>query len=141
VDERHGVIAVSPISDLRRIFRPIVSSRISSLQQLTLAVMELDTLLIQGGQAVKRSPSTSSSSVRKKGTMDEPYDRSAYWSYAADRKRSFSKLYTFCFALAKPPYVTLYSHECALTLGNRTHRQARNIDMEVRTCGWFQISC
>jgi hypothetical protein len=102
VDERHVVVAVSPTSELIWIYGLTVCFRISSLPQLTLAVMELDNLLIQGGQPLRRTSSTSST-MRKKGTMDEPYDRSAYWTYAGDRKKAFSKLYAFCFALAKPP--------------------------------------
>ena len=73
--------------------------RISALPQLSLAVKDLENLLILGGQPLKRS--TSSSPTKKKGEI-EPYDRTTYWTYAADRKAGFLKLYVFCFALAKP---------------------------------------
>lgn len=90
--------------------------QISSLPQLTVAVMDLDNLLIKGGQAVKR-PSPAPSTVKKRGSSDEPYERSTYWTYVTDRKKAFSKLYAFCFAYAKPP-------------------TARNIDMETATAFW-----
>jgi DCN1-like protein 4/5 len=78
--------------------------RVSSLPQLSIAVSDLENLLIRGGQPLKRTSSLTGTPL-KKGGVEEPYNRTAYWTYVADQKKAFSKLYTFCFALAKPEYV------------------------------------
>ncbi|KAK0458551.1 DUF298-domain-containing protein [Desarmillaria tabescens] len=83
--------------------------KISTLSQIYQALSDLDDLLIDGKPPLKR-PSNS-----KK--HDEPYDRTAYWTYADDTKDAFRKLYMFCFTLVKPP-------------------QSRNIDMETATAFW-----
>jgi DCN1-like protein 4/5 len=62
---------------------------------------DLENLLILGRQPVKR-PSTSQ-------LKNEPYNRTMYWAYVADRKATFSKFYTYCFALAKPEWVLSFS--------------------------------
>lgn len=64
--------------------------RISSLLLLSLAVTELEALLIHGCAPVKPT------------TKKDDYDRSAYNSYARDVKSSFRKLYMFSYALVKP---------------------------------------
>ncbi|KAJ6500578.1 Cullin binding-domain-containing protein [Mycena sanguinolenta] len=64
--------------------------RISSLSGLSMAVSDLETLLIQGKPAAKGSA----------GKKD-PYDRFAYNKYAADPTAAFQTLYSFCFTLAK----------------------------------------
>ena len=76
--------------------------RISSLYALSTAVRDLETMLILGKPPIDRFQST------KKG-MKEPYNRDQYWSYAADKKSAFLKLYLFCFALAKPELVLCHS--------------------------------
>jgi len=85
------------------------SLKIASLSQLTTAVTDLQNLLIWGKPALKR-PAASAKKA-------DPYDRSAYWKYADDSKAAFHKLYSFCFALAKP-------------------EQSRNIDMETSVAFW-----
>ena len=66
--------------------------RICTLQQLALAIQELENLLIMQGEPVKRPKSG-----------PEPYNRTRYWGYAEDKQNAFLKLYLYCFALAKPP--------------------------------------
>ncbi|KAJ7243383.1 DUF298-domain-containing protein [Mycena haematopus] len=82
------------------------SLRISSLSGLSMAVSDLETLLIQGKPAAK-GPT---------GKKD-PYDKSAYGKYAADPAAAFQALYSFCFTLAK-------------------QEQSRNIDMETSAAFW-----
>lgn len=72
--------------------------RISSLPQLAFAVRDLESLLILGNPTAKKPVVDAK---KKQRAVDEPYDRSAYWGYAADTKTAFQKLYTFCFVLAK----------------------------------------
>lgn len=79
--------------------------RISSLSQLAIALVDLENLLVLGKPQLKRPQSSGmgAASVKKKRTGDnEPYDRTAYWEYAADKKAAFQQLYVFCFVLAKP---------------------------------------
>ncbi|CAK5279329.1 unnamed protein product [Mycena citricolor] len=78
--------------------------KISSCAPLCMAVSDLDSLLIRGEPAVKAG--------RK-----DAYDKTAYTRYAADVKKAFGSLYTFCFNLAKP-------------------EQSRNIDMETSMAFW-----
>ncbi|KAF8810102.1 hypothetical protein BYT27DRAFT_6501356 [Phlegmacium glaucopus] len=66
------------------------SLRISSLSPLSLAVTELEDLLIRGSAPVKPT------------SKKEEYDRSVYNTYARDVKAGFRKLYMFSYALAKP---------------------------------------
>jgi len=82
------------------------SLKISSLSGISMAVSDLEMLLIQGKPAAKGST----------GKKD-PYDKFAYGKYAADPQAAFQTLYSFCFALAKP-------------------EQSRNIDMETSTAFW-----
>ena len=97
--------------------------RISSLYALSTAARDLETMLILNKPPIDRSQSA------KKG-MKELYNRDQYWSYAADKKNAFLKLYLFCFALAKPELVLFHSLRSLLTY-RHVHRQARNIDIEV----------
>ena len=97
--------------------------RISSLYALSTAARDLETMLILNKPPIDRSQSA------KKG-MKELYNRDQYWSYAADKKNAFLKLYLFCFALAKPELVPFHSLQSLLTY-RHVHRQARNIDIEV----------
>jgi len=82
------------------------SLKISSLSGLSMAVSDLEMLLIQGKPGAKGST----------GKKD-PYDKFAYGKYAADPKAAFQTLYLFCFTLAK-------------------QEQSRNIDMETSTAFW-----
>jgi len=66
----------------------------SNIPVLTLAISELEDLLIHGKPAVKTGPK-----------KDQEYDRSSYLSCAADTKAGFQKLYQFSFTLAKPECV------------------------------------
>lgn len=83
------------------------SLKISSLSQLTIALTDLENLLILGKPSLKKSA--------KKD--QDPYDRTLYYSYADDAKAAFQKFYMFCFSLAKP-------------------EQSRNIDMETSMAFW-----
>ena len=65
-------------------------NRISSLTLLSLAVAELEDLLIRGCVPVKPT------------SKKDDYDRSTYNTYARDVKVGFQKLYMFAYALAKP---------------------------------------
>lgn len=70
--------------------KPWHNNRISSLPLLSLAVTELEDLLIRGRAPIKPTG------------KKEDYDRSAYNTYARDVKVGFQKLYMFSYALAKP---------------------------------------
>jgi len=99
--------------------------QISSLPQLTVALRDLEDLLIFDKQPLTRTPSSPSISKSKRpvgGGGEEPYsyNRARYWGYAADKVAAMQKFYQFCFALAKP-------------------EQARNIDMETATAFWSVI--
>jgi DCN1-like protein 4/5 len=92
--------------------------QISSLPQLAIAVTELENLLILDAEPVKsRSMTPMKKKISPATDAIEPYDRTLYRTYVSDRKNTFSKLYTFCFGLAK-------------------QAQARNIDMETATAFW-----
>jgi len=86
--------------------------QISSLYAFGTAIRDLEALLLLDQPPIKRS------STKAGGKADkEPYNRDQYWNYVADKKGAFMRLYSFCFALAKPP-------------------QARNIEMETATAFW-----
>jgi len=93
--------------------------QISSLNSLAIAIREIESLLLN--KPPLQRPSSISTTKKSTGKVKEkekdPYNRDQYWSYAADKKGSFLKLYVFCFALAKQP-------------------QARNIEMETATAFW-----
>lgn len=77
-------------------------ARITSLSALTIALNDLNDLLILG-----MPPLTPAASTKKKGAgmpAKDPYNRVRYWTYAGDIHKSFSELYGFCFKLAKPEY-------------------------------------
>lgn len=63
--------------------------RISSLRQLSVALTDLENLLIYGKPPVQKS-------------KKEPYERRNYWSYTSDVNAVFRKLYIYCFQLVKP---------------------------------------
>ncbi|KAG5647213.1 hypothetical protein DXG03_001172 [Asterophora parasitica] len=65
------------------------SFKISNLYALSLAITDLENLLILNKPPAKKA-------------KKEAYDKSAYSTYAADKKAAFRKLYTFCFLFAKP---------------------------------------
>jgi hypothetical protein len=87
--------------------------RITSLHSLAIAIRDLESLLVLNKPPLKR-PSNPSLTKKNSGKNKEkekekdPYNRDQYWSYVSDPKDSFLKLYGFCFALAKPPCVTLF---------------------------------
>lgn len=68
--------------------------RVSSPQQLSVALSDLESLLIHGKPPIKK-PAT------------EVYDRTKYWTYASDPKEAFHKFYQYCFVLVKPPCVSV----------------------------------
>jgi DCN1-like protein 4/5 len=80
------------------------SLRISSLSLLSLAVTELEDLLIRDRAPLKPTG-------RK-----EDYDRSAYNTYARDVRSSFHKLYKFSYVLAKPEQSKNMDMEISLAL-------------------------
>ncbi|KAF9009457.1 DUF298-domain-containing protein [Cyathus striatus] len=63
--------------------------KISTPAQLSLAVTELNNLLIRDMSPLKK-------------ISNDKYDRTQYVGYAKDTKAAFNKLYLFCFALVKP---------------------------------------
>ncbi|TFK27338.1 DUF298-domain-containing protein [Coprinopsis marcescibilis] len=79
----------------------------SSLSALSTAMNDLNDLVVLKKPLLKR--------VAKK--EHEPYDRTAYYSYADNPKSAFQKLYSYCFSLAKP-------------------EGSRNIDMETSCALW-----
>ena len=78
----------------------------SSLQALALVLHDLEDLLLLDKPPIQPS----GSAPKKKGVAasdtSEPYSRAKYYQYAADKNKGFRELYNFCFALAKPPYVS-----------------------------------
>lgn len=66
--------------------------RVSSVAQISLAVTELDDLLIQGKPTVKTP------------AKNQEYDRTSYSLYSTNVKAGFQKLYSYTFTLAKPEY-------------------------------------
>jgi len=80
------------------------SLRISSLPVLSLAVTELEDLLIRGSVPIKPT------------NKKDDYDRSAYNTCARDVKAGFQKLYMFSYALAKPEQSRNMDMEISLAL-------------------------
>ncbi|KAL4253969.1 Defective in cullin neddylation protein [Abortiporus biennis] len=91
--------------------------RISSVSSLAVALHDLEDLLLLDKPALKPPTTTTSGTKKSTSSSAEPYNRSRYFKYASDKKKSFGELYTFCFMLAKPP-------------------QGRNIDMETACAFW-----
>ncbi|KAL1744200.1 Cullin binding-domain-containing protein, partial [Schizophyllum fasciatum] len=83
------------------------SLQTGTLPQLAIALKDLEALLVQG-QTSKETPANG---------KHEPYNKAVYYSYAADRQKSFRSLYNFCYTLIKPP-------------------QSKNIDMENACAMW-----
>ena len=81
----------------------------SNIQILSLILREIEDLLLLDKPPIQPS---GTGSLKKRGNVvstpntSEPYNRQKYNQYAADRTKGFTELYAFCFALAKPPYVT-----------------------------------
>ncbi|OJT12240.1 DCN1-like protein 5 [Trametes pubescens] len=81
--------------------------RASNPLTLSLAIRDLEDLLLLDKPPIQPPPSASMS-AKKKGTAasvpgpTEPYNRQRYYQYAASKDKAFSELYTFCFNLAKP---------------------------------------
>ncbi|EIW60775.1 DUF298-domain-containing protein [Trametes versicolor FP-101664 SS1] len=96
--------------------------RVSNLLTLSLAVRDLEDLLLLDKPPIQ-PPSSASVSAKKKSTAvsvpnpTEPYNKQRYYQYAASKDKAFSELYTFCFTLAKPP-------------------GGRNIDMDTANAFW-----
>lgn len=80
--------------------------RISSLYSLGIAIRDVEALLLMDKPPIKR-PTTNASTAKKTSAKPEKesYNRDLYWSYVADKKTAFLKLYGFCFALAKSAWV------------------------------------
>ncbi|KZP32551.1 DUF298-domain-containing protein [Athelia psychrophila] len=72
--------------------------QISSLHAFGAAIRDVEALLLLDKPPIKRPLPKTGGKLEK-----EPYNRDQYWTYAADKKGAFLKLYGFCFALAKPP--------------------------------------
>ncbi len=114
----------------------------SNLQALSLVLRNIEDLLLLDKPPIAPS---GTGSVRKRGPAvpatdaSEPYNRQRYYQYAADTKKAYAELYTFCFALAKPSYV-IRSILCWIPVLTRAreHRTARNIDMDVSGCSSSQ---
>ena len=92
--------ALVPLFDVDATLTFSITSRVSNIPMLTLAISELEDLLIHGKPAVKAGPK-----------KDQEYDRSSYLSCVADTKAGFQKLYQFCFTLAKPECVIFLSFQ------------------------------
>ncbi|KAI0694154.1 DUF298-domain-containing protein [Cerioporus squamosus] len=91
--------------------------RASNPHTLALVLHDLEDLLFLDKPPIQ--PSTNA--PKKKGLAvsdaSEPYNRTKYYKYAADKNKAFKELYNFCFALAKPP-------------------TSRNIDMDTASAFW-----
>ncbi|KAI9056943.1 DUF298-domain-containing protein [Trametes sanguinea] len=94
--------------------------RVSNLEGLSLAIRELEDLLLLDKPPIQAS-SVPVTPTNKKGAQPTvpagPYNRQKYYQYAADKAKAFSELYAFCFNLAKPP-------------------TGRNIDIETASAFW-----
>ncbi|KAI0927981.1 hypothetical protein AcW1_005371 [Taiwanofungus camphoratus] len=93
--------------------------QVSSLLSLSIVLHDLEDLLLFGEPPLK-PPMLTVAQAKKRSASSlslEPYDRARYYKYAADTKKAFNELYSFCFVLAKPP-------------------QARNIDIETASAFW-----
>ena len=81
----------------------------SNIQILSLVLRDIEDLLLLDKPPIQPS---GTGSLKKRGNVvstpntSEPYNRQKYNQYAVDRTKGFTELYAFCFALAKPPYVT-----------------------------------
>ncbi|KAI0329867.1 DUF298-domain-containing protein [Cubamyces sp. BRFM 1775] len=94
--------------------------RASTLQALSLAIRDLEDLLLLDKPPIQPPPGTEPP-VKKRSAQSagrvEPYSRQKYYLYAANREKAFLELYAFCFSLAKPP-------------------TGRNIDMDTASAFW-----
>lgn len=73
-----------------------LTCRIADLSVLKAALCDLEALLIApNGKPAKHSPAS--------------YSKDRYGQYARDPKKAFRELYMFCFALAKPEWVSRHS--------------------------------
>lgn len=90
--------------------------RISSIPGLTLALNEIQDLVLTENPPLPQTSSSAAQPGKSKKALvrssTDLYNRAKYYQYAADRKAAFANLYGFCFTLAKP-------------------EQSRNLDMDV----------
>ena len=101
----------------------IAIHRISSLIALRAAVVDLENLLIQKEPMQKLS-------------KDDLYDREHYLSSTHDPDLHFTKLYTHCFTLAKPAYVSSPVLTRITTPQHLTCSESRNLEMETAVAFW-----
>lgn len=106
----------------RKLWYKWCSHRISCLPALATALRDLEDLLITDKPPL--TPPTNTAA--KKNATPEPYNRARYYAYAANKTETFKDLYKFCFALAKPPYVTR-RHHVRVTADIITRTEGRGI--------------
>jgi DCN1-like protein 4/5 len=75
--------------------------RVSSLSSFTIVLNDLNNLVVLG------KPTARPSNSHVKLQRGAVYNKTRYESYAVDTRKAFSSFYSFCFALAKPEYVTM----------------------------------
>ncbi|KAG8710048.1 hypothetical protein FRC09_000337 [Ceratobasidium sp. 395] len=90
--------------------------RIDTPQKAALMASDLNSLFF--GCAITEKASRMS--LNNSTSNADPYDRTQLRSYQHNSESAYSKFYTFCFTLVKPP-------------------QSRNIDMETATAFWSVI--
>ncbi|QRW00339.1 cullin binding [Ceratobasidium sp. AG-Ba] len=90
--------------------------RIDTPQKVGLMASDLNTLFFDCSIAEKAARM----SINNGANGADPYDRTLLRSYQHNAESAYSKFYSFCFALVKPP-------------------QSRNIDMETATAFWSAI--
>ncbi|KAI0781378.1 Cullin binding-domain-containing protein [Trametes elegans] len=94
--------------------------RISSLSALSLAIRDLEDLLLLDKPPIQ-PPSGAGVPAKKRAAAQydstDPYNRQKYYQYAAKKDKAYTELYSFCFGLAKPP-------------------TGRNIDMDTASAFW-----
>ncbi|OBZ75667.1 DCN1-like protein 4 [Grifola frondosa] len=91
--------------------------RVSELQTISLVLQDLEDLLLLDKPPIKPPTGVAAQAKKKASAGSEPYNRAKYYEYARNKDKSFLELYTYCFALAKPP-------------------SARNIDIETASAFW-----
>jgi len=101
----------------------IAIHRISSLVALRAAVVDLENLLLRKEPIQKLS-------------KDDLYDREHYLSSAHDPDLHFTKLYTYCFTLAKPAYVLSPILTRITTSQHFLCSESRNLEMETAVAFW-----
>ncbi|CAE6525058.1 unnamed protein product [Rhizoctonia solani] len=94
--------------------------KIDTPEKMALMASDLNSLFFGCNIAEQDSPSASRMSLANNGRDVESYDRTQLRSYQRNAESAYSKFYSFCFVLVKPP-------------------QSRNIDMETATAFWSVI--